>query len=493
MDDAAAFLSALTQCGFTQPRQRTAVTTFGFSTCRELSNQNDDDLKNLWSSIQTNNRNLAVNQIVNVSAVAKKRLSSLRKEMKMRRNCNAEYDVGDINALTTNDINLLVNKHNAWEETLKSISDQKLPEINMPKLNRENWKEWKTSFFEQLYRTRGKNSIPLTYIIRDDAVGDYNGVHSSTEEQLVKCISLTGPNAAGDKDTVYSLLHQHLRETESKATIEAYERSRDGRSAYIALKNELETGSYASNLRTEATAMMANAVYKGELKNFTMQTYHGMHVKAHNMLVDGEAPMDEKMKITNFKNGITESVAIMYANFTSNRVAPTATFNTWYKEFSAMMQSHIASINKQKNSSSRNISQFDSSHENNSNRGRGRGRFSRNYRGRGRGRGRNFNSHRGRGNGKRTFTPQKSYTDEEWHNLTNEQKDEVKEYRNYLKYKSRKINEITVTNDDSSTIATQQSSTNNSGVNANSSTNGGSSCAASANRAGDAFAKKGPK
>ena len=77
--------------------------------------------------------------------------------------------------------------------------------------------------------------------------------------------------------------------------------------------------------------------------------------------------------------------------------------------------------------------------------------------------------------------------------MTNEQKDEVKEYRNYLKYKSRKINEITVINDDLSTIATQQSSTNNSGVNANSSTNGGSSFAASANRAGDAFAKKGPK
>ena len=39
--------------------QSNTVNTFGFDTCQELSCQNDEDVRNLWHSIQTNNRNLA--------------------------------------------------------------------------------------------------------------------------------------------------------------------------------------------------------------------------------------------------------------------------------------------------------------------------------------------------------------------------------------------------------------------------------------------------
>jgi len=59
--------------------QSNTVNTFAFDTCQELSRQNDEDVRNLWHSIQTNNRNLASIELVNVTATAKKRLNSLQK------------------------------------------------------------------------------------------------------------------------------------------------------------------------------------------------------------------------------------------------------------------------------------------------------------------------------------------------------------------------------------------------------------------------------
>ena len=144
----------------------------------------------------------------------------------------------------------------------------------------------------------------MTYVIRNNNVGNYNDVHASTEDKLVQCISLPDPNTRGDKDTVNSLLHQYLRETECKSTIETYEISHDGRRVYLSQKLAIETGSYASNLKITATSMMNNAVYKGEHKNFNVDTYHSLNTRAHNMLVDGESLLGENVKITNFKNGI---------------------------------------------------------------------------------------------------------------------------------------------------------------------------------------------
>ena len=89
----------------------------------------------------------------------------------------------------------------------------------------------------------------------------------------------------------------------------------------------METGSYASNLRKAATSMMYNAVYKSEHKNFTIDTYHSLHVRAHNMLVDGELSLGDNIKITNFKNGIVESTSIMHGTFTSRNFPLNSIFN----------------------------------------------------------------------------------------------------------------------------------------------------------------------
>ena len=81
MDDPIILTHVLTYYGFTTSRQRHTVHTFGFDTCHELSRQNDEYMRNLWHSIQTNNRNLTGTRLVNATTTAKKRLSSLQKRI----------------------------------------------------------------------------------------------------------------------------------------------------------------------------------------------------------------------------------------------------------------------------------------------------------------------------------------------------------------------------------------------------------------------------
>lgn len=62
----------------------------------------------------------------------------------------------------------------------------------------------------------------------------------------------------------------------------------------------METHSYTSNFGIFTTSMMNNAVCKGEDKHFTIETYHSLHVRPHNILVDGESPHGENINIANF-------------------------------------------------------------------------------------------------------------------------------------------------------------------------------------------------
>ena len=123
MDDPTILTHVLTQCNSTAPKQRNTVNTFGVDTCQEFSCQNDEDMRNLLHSIQTNNRNLVGIQLMNVTIMAKKILSSMRKEFKTRNNYNAIYDAIELNVLDTDEIDTLVIKHNEWEDTLKTISE----------------------------------------------------------------------------------------------------------------------------------------------------------------------------------------------------------------------------------------------------------------------------------------------------------------------------------------------------------------------------------
>ena len=67
-------------------------------------------------------------------------------------------------------------------------------------------------------RQRGTHNIPLVYVIRS-TTEDYDDKFASTEEQLIKCIKLSGGKFRSDNGSVWSLLSEHSVGTEAESII----------------------------------------------------------------------------------------------------------------------------------------------------------------------------------------------------------------------------------------------------------------------------------
>ena len=456
MDDIEVFTNLLGRIGFTLARQRNAIMENGFSTCRELASFDKDSLDELFTTIQRLNRDLAENARVKISLTMKKRLNAVREEFIMRDRCDAEMVQETIDALTTVEVDTLAKKHMQWNESKKSASNDQLPDVDVPKLTKSNWKDFRTAIHELLSRKNGVNEISLSYITREDPEGDYDEeLHDSTETLLISCMALHGPKYSQDKQSVYSLLVQHAKGTEVESIVEKYSKSRDGRKTWLAILKHMESTSYMDNLKSNALASMKRAQYKGEKRGFTISDYYTVHSIAHNDLSTAGDPLSHGMKITNFMQGLKEPTAINYAVTTKNEVGYEATFDTFYNSFSAKLNSHLTLMKDNNDSSKRNISAFGSGRGGKGGRGRGmfgRGRGYRGGRGRGRGRGRS-----GRWNTRNEWTPKiSSYSNDEWNNLSQEQKNRVYDLRNYVESQNlnsegeRKIKATSTNNDESS-------------------------------------------
>ena len=99
------------------------------------------------------------------------------------------------------------------------------------------------------------------------------------------------------------------------------------------------------SLRTVTTSRIKNAHYQGEKRDFGIVKYYTIHSSAHNNLQTAGAPMSEGMKITNFCNGLKDSIAVNYAITTKSEPSAIASFDAFYNSFLAKLLSQIMFVN----------------------------------------------------------------------------------------------------------------------------------------------------
>ena len=100
------------------------------------------------------------------------------------------------------------------ESTLAESVTKGLGEVAISKLTSNKWIEFKTALCESLSRIIGKNKIPLTYLIRESAVNDFNEPYNNRVERLVACTLHQGAAFTSDNGDLYSLIVQHTEGTE---------------------------------------------------------------------------------------------------------------------------------------------------------------------------------------------------------------------------------------------------------------------------------------
>ena len=248
MDDQASFITLLTQAvGMTLNRQRVAITTFGFDTCDGMMSASEDDLKNLLTTIERNNRELNANQAVRINTQMRTRLFALREEFLMRNACGATMTLAEIIGLTPANVNDYVEKHRVWKEASKAAKSMSLPDITVPALTKLNWQQFNRAFLEVLSRQRGMNDVPFTYVVRERSVNPYDGVYESTEKQLIACLLHNGQKYNTDRESVYSLLVQYVKGSEAESIVDQYHTTRNGRAAYRAVLSHMQSSQTCFN------------------------------------------------------------------------------------------------------------------------------------------------------------------------------------------------------------------------------------------------------
>ena len=232
--------------------------------------------------------------------------------------------------------------------------------------------------------------------------------------------------------------------TEAESIVNRYENTRNGRATWRALKDHMESTSYMDNIKSTAMAKLVSAHYTGEKKNFGMVNFYQVHSQAHNDLDLAGEPLSDGMKITHFLQGIKEDTAMNFAIATKTEPG-IVTFEDFYNSFSAKLSTKLTLTQGTQGGSQRQINAVNSNQQGRG-QGRGRGfargsgrrdnggRFGRFQRGRGgrghRGRGYRFNP---MGSTHRWQPRAEDYSHDDWNELTNEQKQRVRDLRNYVR------------------------------------------------------------
>lgn len=173
------------------------------------------------------------------------------------------------------------------------------------------WPTWVELFTTYLAQHRSAVAgTPLTYAIRDtDEVAPADLARDdwdSVDDDLVATSVLAGETFARDSKRVFDILKPLVMEGPGWPFVQPFNRKRDGRAAFKALKSQAEGRSAVATRKAKAYAMLATALFTGKGK-FSFDQYVGRHQQAHNELLFLEEPVAETKKVTDFLAGIRDA------------------------------------------------------------------------------------------------------------------------------------------------------------------------------------------
>lgn len=167
------------------------------------------------------------------------------------------------------------------------------------------WEEWKTF----TGRIRGAAKCPITWIFREhDMVtqAHHNAAYGDHDSRLIATTVFQGPWFELDNARVYEEFKSLVLKGPGWSFVKQYDRTKNGRSAVLALRRQCEGISAVQTRKAMAYAKIAAARFSGQKRNFTFDNYVEQHQDGHNTLADLDEPVPETKKVTDFLSGITD-------------------------------------------------------------------------------------------------------------------------------------------------------------------------------------------
>ncbi len=189
----------------------------------------------------------------------------------------------------------------------RSKNDREPPEPSTL-ISFDDWLTFEESLFTWCDNTRSPmTKVPFSYLLRShtDVTEEMKTTtYDSIDDDLINTMLLTGPDVLHDNRQLYDHLKGWMQDGPAWSFMQAYNRNRDGRGAYLAVKAQAEGQAALMSRKAKAYASLAAARYTGRTKSFSFDSYIIKHQKAHNELFILKEPLTETKKVQDFLAGI---------------------------------------------------------------------------------------------------------------------------------------------------------------------------------------------
>lgn len=309
---AVATRNALVRMGFSEDAATYIVDVQGLDNLEEFGYMKDDDVTNLCRVVRkpggTTGNNNDPNHGNPVSVIAENNLKLMCYYIWYRQMTSDNLAPAD---LTRPNV-----------RTIKGMKEQveKHKDPDPPELPNKNWPKNFEALDEYLRGCLGSTGIPLSYVTRPevDAAADPAGGWSSLTDKLIHKAPIRAlendavewtAHFQADREKVWEKMSAICRKLDYCWTyIRPFQRTRDGRGAYLALRGHYLGKNFVDRMASQAEQKLSTTSYSGEKRNFNFEKYVQIHVEQHTILdglkEHGYTGIDVRSKVRHFMNGI---------------------------------------------------------------------------------------------------------------------------------------------------------------------------------------------
>ena len=314
---AAAIRAALQRLGFTQAASLSVTDVQGYDNLAELSELDDDEAKSLCKVLRKPGGVVAVagrgggnvpNPGTVVSLKAENNLILACYFLRFKKRTSRQLDAADITAAAVRAMKPLKD----WEESHKDVTS--------PEIDARDWPRTIEALEEWLRGCLGVTKIPLAYVVREvivpPAVDPAGGYATKQAELIARApINVAGvvppvndPTFDSDNAKVWELISNITRDHECWSYVRPAQRKRDGRAAFLGLKNHYLGEHNVDNMSSKAERKLRNVAYTGEKRRFNFERFVKIHVDQHAILEGlvehGYSGIDARSKVRHLLDGI---------------------------------------------------------------------------------------------------------------------------------------------------------------------------------------------
>lgn len=199
---------------------------------------------------------------------------------------------------------------------LKEAEDEDVDIDNPEKLKNVDHVRQVLENIDHVLTTRlGANQIPLAYVTRDvvalPAAADDPGFGlPNLKDELIRRAPHNTETYVADNQAVWNVIRHVTHETNGWSWVQSFARRRDGRGAYLSMKQHYLGESFQAKIKTTAEKVLDTAFFDGKKRNYTFDKYISALKGAFSDLEQYGEPLSEDKKIRTLLKGISDPTLI---------------------------------------------------------------------------------------------------------------------------------------------------------------------------------------